>query len=104
MVIHESVANPTRRDLAPLTSVVDTLDRSGLAGSAPRREAANRTCFASKMKLIVALAAGAAAFTGPAARLPTAGVARVTKTQQPAMLLGGLRARANKALVPTRRP
>ena len=55
------------------------------------------------MKLIVALAAGAAAFTGPAARLPTAGVARVTKTQQPAMLLGGLRARANN-LVPTRRP
>ena len=54
------------------------------------------------MKLIVALAAGAAAFTGPAARLPTAGVARITKTQQPAMLLGGLRARANKALVPCR--
>ena len=56
------------------------------------------------MKLIVALAATAAAFTAPPARLPTAGVARVTKTPQPAMLLGGLRARANKALVPTRRP
>ena len=56
------------------------------------------------MKLILAVAASAYAFTGPAARLPTAGVARVTKTQQPAMLLGGLRARANKALVPTRRP
>ena len=52
------------------------------------------------MKLIVALAASAAAFTGPAARLPAASVARVTKVQQqPTMLLGGLRARANKALV-----
>ena len=55
------------------------------------------------MKLIVALAATAAAFTAPPARLPTAGVARITKTQQPAMLLGGLRARANN-LVSMRRP
>ena len=55
------------------------------------------------MKLVLALAAGAAAFTGPVGRLPTVGVARITKTQQPAMLLGGLRARANN-LVPTRRP
>jgi hypothetical protein len=51
------------------------------------------------MKLVLALAASAQAFTGPAARLPSAGVARVTKVQQPAMLLGGLRARAGKALV-----
>ena len=55
------------------------------------------------MKLVLALAASVAAFTGPTARLPTAGVARVTKTQQPAMLLGGLRARAHN-LVPMRRP
>ena len=55
------------------------------------------------MKLILAVAASAYAFTGPTARLPTAGVARITKAQQPAMLLGGLRARANN-LVPTRRP
>ena len=47
------------------------------------------------MKLIVALAASAAAFTGPAARLPA--VARTTqlKTEQPSMLLSGVRARAN---------
>ena len=51
------------------------------------------------MKLIVALAAGAAAFTGPVTRLPAGRVGHVTKAQQPAMLLGGLRARANKALV-----
>ena len=55
------------------------------------------------MKLIVAVAASAYAFTGPTARLPTAGVARITKVQQqPKMLLGGLRARANMALVPCR--
>ena len=56
------------------------------------------------MKLVLALAASAAAFTGPSARLP-GHVGHVTKVQQqPRMLLGGLRARANKALVPTRRP
>ena len=52
------------------------------------------------MKLIVALAATAAAFTGPSARLPAASVGRMQQMKaQPAMLLGGLRARANKALV-----
>ena len=54
------------------------------------------------MKLVLALAASAQAFTGPSARLPTSGVARITKVQQPSMLLGGLRGRANKALVPCR--
>ena len=58
----------------------------------------------TKMKLVVALAASAAAFTGPAARLPSANVGRTLQAKaQPAMLLGGLRARANN-LVPTRRP
>ena len=58
----------------------------------------------TKMKLIVALAATAAAFTGPAARLPSANVGRTLQSKaQPAMLLGGLRARANN-LIPTRRP
>ena len=58
-----------------------------------------------KMKLIVALAATAQAFVGPTARLPSASVGRTLQVKaQPAMLLGGLRARANKALVPTRRP
>ena len=58
----------------------------------------------TKMKLIVALAATAAAFTGPAARLPSANVGRTLQVKaQPNMLLGGLRARANN-LVPTRRP
>ena len=57
----------------------------------------------TKMKLVVALAASAAAFTGPAARLPSANVGRTLQAKaQPAMLLGGLRARANKALVPCR--
>ena len=52
------------------------------------------------MKLIVALAATAQAFVGPTARLPAGRVGHVTKVQQqPSMLLGGLRARANKALV-----
>ena len=55
------------------------------------------------MKLVLALAASAAAF-GPVARLPAGRVGHVqTKAQQPAMLLGGLRARANN-LVPARRP
>ena len=57
------------------------------------------------MKLVLAIAASAVAFTGPSARLPSASVGRTLQTKaQPAMLLGGLRARANKALVPTRRP
>ena len=52
------------------------------------------------MKLVLALATSVAAFTGPVARLPTASVSHMTKLQQqPRMLLGGLRARANKALV-----
>ena len=52
------------------------------------------------MKLIVALAATAQAFVGPSARLPAGRVGHVTTVkQQPRMLLGGLRARANKALV-----
>ena len=54
------------------------------------------------MKLVLALAASAAAF-GPVARLPAGRVGHVqTKAQQPAMLLGSLRARNN--LVPARRP
>ena len=57
-----------------------------------------------KMKLIVALAATAQAFVGPTARLPSASVGRTLQVKaQPAMLLGGLRARANN-LVPARRP
>ena len=85
------------------TSVGDTLDRSLLAViSAPTREASIDQV--SKMKLIVALAATAAAFVGPSQRLPSASVGRTLQTKaQPAMLLGGLRARANN-LVPTRRP
>ena len=56
-----------------------------------------------KMKLIVALAATAQAFVGPTARLPSASVGRTLQVKaQPNMLLGGLRARANKALVPCR--
>ena len=56
------------------------------------------------MKLVLALATSVAAFTGPAARLPSASVGRTLQVKaQPAMLLGGLRARANN-LVPTRRP
>ena len=52
------------------------------------------------MKLIVALAATAQAFVGPTSRLPAGRVGHVTKVQQqPKMLLGGLRARANN-LVP----
>ena len=51
------------------------------------------------MKLVLAVAASAYAFTGPAARLPTASVRVTNMQQQPRMLLGGLRARANKALV-----
>ena len=52
------------------------------------------------MKLILAVAASAYAFTGPTARLPSASVGRTLQVHaQPAMLLGGLRARANKALV-----
>ena len=58
----------------------------------------------TKMKLVIALAASAQAFVGPSARLPAGRVGHVTKVQQqPRMLLGGLRARANN-LVPTRRP
>ena len=56
------------------------------------------------MKLVLALATSVAAFTGPISRLPAGRVGQVTTVkQQPAMLLGGLRARANN-LVPTRRP
>ena len=56
------------------------------------------------MKLILAVAASAYAFTGPAARLPSASVGRTLQVKaQPRMLLGGLRARANN-LVSTRRP
>jgi hypothetical protein len=52
------------------------------------------------MKLVIALAASAQAFVGPTARLPAGRVGHVTKVQQqPKMLLGGLRARANN-LVP----
>ena len=53
------------------------------------------------MKLVLALATSVAAFVGPSARLPAASVGRVSKVQQqqPTMLLGGLRARANN-LVP----
>ena len=52
------------------------------------------------MKLVLALAASVAAFTGPAAHLPSASVGRTLHVKaQPAMLLGGLRARAGKALV-----
>ena len=55
------------------------------------------------MKLVLALATSVAAFTGPAAHLPSASVGRTLHIKaQPAMLLGGLRARANKALVPCR--
>lgn len=52
------------------------------------------------MKLIVALAASAYGFTGPAARLPA--VARTTqlKTEQPSMLLSGVRARAQALVAP----
>ena len=52
------------------------------------------------MKLVLAVAATAQAFVGPTARLPSASVGRTLQVKaQPAMLLGGLRARANKALV-----
>ena len=52
------------------------------------------------MKLVLALATAATAFVGPSARLPSASVGRTLQGKaQPAMLLGGLRARANN-LVP----